>query len=204
MSFKIAALDRLIEELARLPGLGEKTAQRLAFHILKSRTGIAENLSQALTEVKAQVHDCPHCFSFTDQELCAICSAPHRLTELLCVVEDPADILRIESSLSFKGRYHVLQGVLSPLDGVGPDQIRIHELIERVKNEGIREVILALDADIEGDATSHYLTKHLKSLVLEDGPVKVSRIAHGVPIGGNLDYVDYRTLSRALENRVEQ
>jgi recombination protein RecR len=198
MAFKINALDKLIEELGRLPGLGEKTAQRLAFHILKSKSETAKRISEALLEVEAQVHPCPQCFSFTDQDLCAICSDPHRQNDLLCVVEDPADILRIEAAMQFRGRYHVLQGVLSPLDGVGPDQIRIQELMKRLDTAPISEIILALDADLEGDATALYLTK----LVKPRG-IKVTRIAHGVPIGGNLEYVDYRTLSRALENRIE-
>jgi len=200
MSFKIDALDRLVEHLSRLPGLGEKTAQRLAFHILKTKDEAISQLSQALVDVKAQVHDCPVCFNYTDRELCAVCDDANRDGHLLCVVEDAGDILRIEAAMSFKGRYHVLQGVLSPLDGVGPDQIRLVELLNRVENEGVREVVLALDADLEGDATSLYLTKTLKGRV---GDIKVTRIAHGVPIGGNLEYVDHRTLSRALENRVE-
>jgi recombination protein RecR len=199
MSYKIPSLDRLIEQLGRLPGLGEKTAQRLAFHILKAKDETITQLSQALIDVKAQVHHCPNCFNYTDLELCTICADETRQSELLCVVEDPSDILRIEGAMPFKGRYHVLQGVLSPLDGVGPDQIRLHELLARVESEGVTEVILALDADLEGDATSLYLTKLLKNR----GGVKITRIAHGVPIGGNLEYVDFRTLSRALENRVE-
>jgi recombination protein RecR len=198
MTFKIEALDRLIEELSRLPGLGEKTAQRLAFHILKSKNDMAERLSQALTDVKQQVHTCPKCFNYTDRELCFVCEDPTRDDGTLCVVEDPADILRIESAMYFKGRYHVLQGVLSPLDGIGPDQIRLSELIDRLHTEKVSEMILALDADLEGDATALYLTKLIKPL-----GVRMTRIAHGVPIGGNLDYVDSRTLSRALENRIE-
>lgn len=198
MAFKIASLDKLIDELSRLPGLGEKTAQRLAFHILKSKSEAAKRISDALLEVAAQVHPCPQCFSFTDQDVCSICNDPNRQAELLCIVEDPSDILRIEAAMQFKGRYHVLQGVLSPLDGIGPDQIRIQELLNRLDTEPISEIILALDADLEGDATALYLTK----LVKPRG-IKVTRIAHGVPIGGNLEYVDYRTLSRALENRIE-
>jgi recombination protein RecR len=198
MAFKIPALDRLIEELSRLPGLGEKTAQRLAFHILKSKNDQAQQLSQALLDLKAQVKNCPRCFSFTDKELCVFCQDTTRQGDLLCVVEDPSDILRIEAAMQFKGRYHVLQGVLSPLDGIGPDQIRLQELIDRLELEKVTEVILALDADLEGDATSLYLTKLIKPR-----GIRVTRIAHGVPIGGNLEYVDYRTLSRALENRVE-
>lgn len=200
MSFKIEALDRLVEHLSRLPGLGEKTAQRLAFHILKTKNEAITQLSQSLVDVKAQVHNCPVCFNYTDKELCAVCDDGNRDGHLLCVVEDAGDILRIEAAMSFKGRYHVLQGVLSPLDGIGPDQIRLAELVERLEKEGVTEICLALDADLEGDATCLYLTKVLKARV---STLKVSRIAHGVPIGGNLDYVDHRTLSRALENRVE-
>jgi recombination protein RecR len=198
MAFKINALDKLIEELGRLPGLGEKTAQRLAFHILKSKNETAKRIADSLLEVAAQVHPCPQCYSYTDQALCSICADSNRQADLLCVVEDPADILRIEAAMQFKGRYHVLQGVLSPLDGIGPDQIRIQELVNRLDTEPISEIILALDADLEGDATALYLTK----LVKPRG-IRVTRIAHGVPIGGNLEYVDYRTLSRALENRIE-
>lgn len=198
MTYKIEALDRLIKEFSRLPGIGGKTAQRLAFHVLTGQSDLASNLSQALLDVKAQVHSCPKCFSFTDQDLCAICADPNRQSNVFCVVEDAADILRIEASMPFKGRYHVLQGVLSPLDGVGPDQIRLNELTERIEKEQVSELILALDADIEGDATALYITNLIKPL-----GVRVTRIAQGVPIGGNLEYVDYRTLSRAIENRVE-
>lgn len=199
-TFKIDALDRLIAELSRLPGLGEKSAQRLAFHILKMKDEMACSLSQALLDLKAQVHNCPRCFNYTDQEFCSICTDENRQSDLLCVVEDAADILRIEAAMPFKGRYHVLQGVLSPLDGIGPDQIRLQELMTRLENEKISEIILALDADLEGDATSLYMTKIIKQ---NAAGTKITRIAHGVPIGGNLEYVDYRTLSRALENRVE-
>ena len=198
MKFKIAALDRLIDELMRLPGLGEKSAQRLAFHILKTKSDSAAPLSQALLDVREQVHSCPKCFSFTDQEVCGICGDPNRRSDLLCVIEDASEILRIEEAVNFAGRYHVLQGVLSPLDGIGPDQIRLQELLVRLDDEKTKEVILALDADLEGDATSLYITNLIKPR-----GIRVTRIAHGVPIGGNLEYVDSRTLSRALENRVE-
>ena len=201
MSFKIQSLDRLIEHLSRLPGLGEKTAQRLAFHILKTKDDVIKDLSQSLIEVKEKVHSCPRCFNYTDQELCAVCRDGSRDDSLLCIVEDATDILRIEEAMSFKGRFHVLQGVLSPLDGVGPDQIRLTELLSRLEAEGVREIVLALDADLEGDATCLYLTKVIRGRA--GSSIKITRIAHGVPIGGNLDYVDHRTLSRALENRVE-
>lgn len=198
MAYKIAALDNLVAELAKLPGLGEKSAQRIAFYVLRSKNNYAQALAQALLDVKSLIHDCPVCFNFTDKDLCAICADTNRSSETLCVVEDPADILRIEESGLFKPRYHVLQGVLSPLDGIGPEQIRLKELLERIENDGVKEVILALDADIEGDATCVYLTK-----LIRNHDIKVTKIAHGVPIGGNLDYVDTRTLGRALENRVE-
>ncbi len=198
MGYKIAALDNLVAELAKLPGLGEKSAQRIAFYVLRSKNQYAEKLSQALVDVKAMIHDCPKCFNFTDKDICSICADTSRPEDVLCVVEDPADILRIEESGLFRPKYHVLQGVLSPLDGMGPDQIRLKELLERVGTDPVKEVVLALDADIEGDATCVYLTKFIR-----ERNIKVTKIAHGVPIGGNLDYVDTRTLGRALENRIE-
>lgn len=210
----IPALEKLVQELSRLPGVGPKSAQRLAYFILKSSHNFPENLAQALMQVRLQVHDCPRCFSFTDQPICHFCTDPHRSDEVLCVVEEPSDILRIESSGAFKGRYHVLHGALSPLDGIGPGDLKIAELLSRV-NAGVRgqgplikEVILALDADLEGDTTVLYLTKMLmdraRSADLPPGKnLRLSRIAHGVPIGGDIDYVDDRTMSRALENRVE-
>lgn len=198
MAYKIAALDKLIAEIAKLPGLGEKSAQRMAFHILKSKTNLAENISAALLDVKAQVHTCERCFNFTDQVECSICQDSTRSDEIICIVEEAAEVIRIEESGVLRLKYHVLQGVLSPLDGVGPDQLRLKELVERLKTENIKEVVLALDADIEGDATCVYLTKLIRSY-----NIKVTRIAHGVPIGGHLDYVDARTLNRAIENRIE-
>ncbi|MBK9292832.1 MAG: recombination protein RecR [Oligoflexia bacterium] len=195
----MAALDKLIAELSRLPGLGEKSAQRITFFLLKTKTNLCEDLSQALLDVKAQVHNCTRCFNYTDSDVCAICKDANRSDEVVCVVEEPSDIIRIEeTSGGFKLKYHVLQGVLSPLDGIGPDQLRIKELIERLKEEPIKEVVLALRADIEGDATCVYLTKLIRSY-----NIKVTRIAHGVPIGGHLDYIDARTLGRAIENRIE-
>lgn len=199
----IAALEKLVQELSRLPGVGPKSAQRLAYYILKSKN-YPERLSQALMQVKLEVHDCPKCFSFTDRDICHLCTDPHRQEEILCVVEEPSDILRIESSGAFKGRYHVLHGALSPLDGVGPSDLKIAELLGRVNAglEGrvpaIKEIILALDADLEGDTTVLYLTKTLQGKNL-----RLSRIAHGVPIGSDIDYVDDRTMGRALDNRVE-
>lgn len=200
----IGALEKLVHELSRLPGIGPKTAQRLAYFILRSGGAYSERLGEALMRVQAEVHECPRCYNYTDQDLCKYCLDPHRADEVICVVEEPADIMRIESSGAFRGRYHVLHGALSPLEGIGPQDLKIRELIERVdmglSKEGpeIREIILALDADLEGDTTILYLTKQLQGKNL-----KLSRIAHGVPIGSDIDFIDDRTMGRALDNRVE-
>ena len=200
----ISALEKLVHELSRLPGIGPKTAQRLAYFILKSERQFPEKLSEALLRVRAEVHDCPRCFNFTDAEICRYCEDHHRADDSLCVVEEPADIVRIESSGAFRGRYHVLHGAISPLEGVGPHDLKIKELLRRVdegiQGEGpvIKEVIFALDADLEGDTTILYLAKQLQGKGL-----KLSRIAHGVPIGSDIDFIDDRTMGRALQNRVE-
>ncbi len=210
--FKIGALEKLIHELNRLPGVGPKTAQRLAYHILRT-PDYSDKLQTALQQVQDSVHLCAQCFSYTDEpNLCRYCTDSHRRGDLLCVVEEPADIMRVESSGVFRGKYHVLHGAISPLDNIGPQDLRIKELMERVDAglEGrslsesgepapkIIEVILALDPDLEGDTTVLYLAK-----ALADKQVKITRIASGVPIGSDIDYVDDRTLGRALENRVE-
>ncbi|KYG68787.1 recombination protein RecR [Bdellovibrio bacteriovorus] len=200
----IGALEKLVHELSRLPGIGPKTAQRLAYFILKTNNDFPERLSEALLRVKAEVHECPRCFNYTDTDLCRFCEDPHRSDESICVVEEPADIVRIESSGAFRGRYHVLHGAISPLEGIGPQDLKIKELVERVEaglsGQGpvIKEIILALDADLEGDTTILYLAKHLQGKGL-----KLSRIAHGVPIGSDIDFIDDRTMGRALQNRVE-
>lgn len=202
---KIPSLNQLVHELSRLPGIGPKTAQRLAYHILRTPNEYVQSLRDALKGVKERIHDCPMCFSFTeDESLCHMCNDPMRSTGTLCVVEDPADIERIESSGVFRGRYHVLHGAISPLDGIGPQDLKIQALLDRIAPETttesvpVTEVILALDADLEGDTTVLYLAK-----ILKDMNIKTSRIAHGVPIGGDIDYIDYRTLGRAIENRVQ-
>ncbi len=201
---KIPSLSRLVHELSRLPGIGPKTAQRLAYHILRSNTEFVLSLREALKAVKEKVHECPTCYSFTEEtESCHFCTDPLRSDISICVVEDPADIERIESSGVFRGRYHVLHGAISPLDGVHPQDLKIQALLDRIRplEDGtypVEEVILALDADLEGDTTVLYLAK-----ILKDMKIKTSRIAHGVPIGGDIDYVDYRTLGRAIENRVQ-
>lgn len=194
---KIASLEKLIHELGRLPGVGPKTAQRLAYFVLKSPEDFTRELSTALVEVREKVRQCQTCFNYTDQETCFYCQAAHRSDEILCVVEEPSDIERIESSGAYRGRYHVLHGSLSPLEGIGPRNLRLIELFERI-TVPIREVILALDADLEGDTTVLYITKHLQGK-----GVKISRIAHGIPIGSDIDFIDDRTMSKALENRVD-
>lgn len=200
----ITALEKLVHEMSRLPGIGPKTAQRLAYFILKSETEFPERLSEALLRVRAEVHECPRCYNFTDADLCRYCLDVHRADDSLCVVEEPSDIMRIESSGAFRGRYHVLHGAISPLEGIGPKELKIHELIDRVdsglrgESPVIKEIILALDADLEGDTTILYLAKQLQGKGL-----KLSRIAHGVPIGSDIDFIDDRTMGRALQNRVE-
>ncbi len=201
---RIPSLEKLVHELSRLPGIGPKTAQRLAYYILKSPIEYSKNLKEALTQVKENIKECPKCYSYTEEDICHYCNSPHRQDNSICVVEDPADIGRLESSQAFKGRYHVLHGVISPLDGISPQDLKIQPLIDKVQKglseEGpaIKEVILALDADLEGDTTALYLAKTLQQM-----GVKVSRIAHGIPIGGDIDYIDHRTLGRALENRIQ-
>lgn len=191
-------LAKLIFELAKLPGIGEKTATRLAYHILKQEDGYARALSDALLQAKTLVRLCGDCFSFTDSERCVICAAPERDRQTLCVIERPADLGSIERAHAFRGLYHVLHGVLSPLDGIGPEELKISPLLRRVSESGVREVILALNPSVEGDATSLYLTKLLKPL-----GTRVSRLAAGIPVGGQLEFTDRQTLARALENRLE-
>ena len=189
-------IQRLVQRLARLPGIGEKSATRLAFHILRAPEPQARELAQAIVEVREKIRLCSRCCNLTEDDPCAICGDARRDDSLLCVVAQPTDLLAIERSASFRGRYHVLHGVLSPLDGVGPDDLRIRELLGRLPGSSIAEVILATSPSVEGESTAMYLAKLLKPL-----GVRVSRIAAGVPIGGELEYVDQVTLGRALEGR---
>ena len=191
-------LNRLVAQLARLPGIGEKTAQRLAFHILRSPPEYARELSAAIQEVKEKVHLCARCFSLTEEDLCGFCRDDRRDERVVCVVENVADLMAIERTREFKGRYHVLHGVLSPLEGVGPDQLRIKELLVRLNEGKIEELIVATNPDVEGEATALYLTRLLKPMGL-----KVSRIAQGLPMGGDLEYADQATLAKALSARRE-
>ncbi len=189
-------IARLIEELTRLPGVGAKTASRLAMHILRSSREAAENLARAILEVKEKIRLCSLCFNLTDQDPCRICQDPRRDGEVICVVSGPEDLMALEKSGSFRGLYHVLHGVLSPLEGVGPKDLRIGELLSRLQGGKVKEVILATNPSVEGEATAQYLSQIIKPLGL-----RVTRIARGVPMGGDLQYIDQVTLSKSLENR---
>lgn len=191
-------LDKLTLALRRLPGIGPKQAERAALHLLRASRMEAESLVAALREARERVRPCSVCCDYAEGPLCSLCADPARDGSLLCVVEEPADVAAIERSRGYSGRYHVLHGSLSPLDGVGPESLRVGELVARLRRPGspVREIILALDPDTEGEATALYLARSLKEF-----PVKVTRIALGVPLGGDLDYVDERTLSSALSGR---
>ena len=193
-----AALGRLVEALRRLPGIGPKTAQRLAFHLLKQPTETVRALADALVELKARVVHCSRCFNITDENPCRICADPTRDAGLLCVVEEPNDLLAMERTGEYRGRYHVLLGALSPLDGIGPDELKVRELLARMETDPVREIILATNPNVEGDATALYLAKLLHPL-----GIRVTRIARGLPVGGDLEYADEVTLARALEGRKE-
>ncbi|MBR0206328.1 MAG: recombination protein RecR [Clostridia bacterium] len=192
----IESIERLTVQLGRLPGIGRKTAARLAYHILGVPPEQANELAQAITDARAKVHACPVCGTYTDGELCEICADPRRRADVLCVVSDPKDVIAMEKTREFNGRYHVLFGALSPMEGVGPKDIKINELLERCKSGEVKEVILATNPDVEGEATASYIARLLKPL-----GVTASRIAHGIPIGGNLEYTDEVTLAKALEGR---
>lgn len=191
-------IARLVKELAKLPGIGEKTAQRLAFHILEAGPAYAGELAAAVTGVVRDVRLCSGCQTLTDQDPCPICRDAERDASLVCVVETVPDLLAVERTHEFRGRYHVLHGALSPLDGVGPGDLKIRELLLRLEREPAAEVVVATNPDVEGEATALYLVKLLKPL-----GIKVTRIAQGVPMGGNLEYADQVTLARALAGRRE-
>ena len=192
------SVGRLIEALQRLPGIGPKTAQRLAFHVLKQPTAEVQALAEALIEVKTKIVYCSRCYNVADEDPCGICADTRRDAALLCVVEEPNDLLAMERIGEYRGRYHVLLGALSPLDGIGPDELKVRELLGRLEREPVSEVILATNPNVEGDATALYLAKLLRPL-----GVRVTRIARGLPVGGDLEYADEVTLSRALEGRRE-
>ena len=194
----IEALNALTMQLARLPGIGAKSAQRLEYHILDMPEGNARELAAAITRARDTVRYCPICGNYTDVEPCAICADAARKSDVLCVVRDARDVFAMEKLREFRGKYHVLHGTISPMDGIGPDDIRIKELLQRVEQEGVNEVILATNPDVEGEATASYIARLLKPK-----GVRVTRIAHGIPIGGNLEYVDEMTLLKAVEGRRE-
>jgi recombination protein RecR len=194
----IGPLDALIKALKRLPGVGEKTATRYAFYILNAPDNEIRDLTTTILNVKEKLRLCSQCFHLTDTDPCQICSDQRRDPSRLCIVETPLDLMAVEKAAHFRGRYHVLHGVLSPLDAIGPDDIRLPELLNRVKAEQITEVIIALNPTVEGEATATYIRDRLK-----DSGVLVSRIAYGIPIGGSLEYADPLTLTRALDNRKE-
>ncbi len=196
MNYYPASILNLIKNLSRLPGVGEKSAERFAMHILRTPRNEAEQLSRSIMEIKEKVRLCSRCFCLSDTDICNICSDRTRIPLILCVVEQPADMVAIEKSGSFKGLYHILQGVLSPMDGVGPDNIRIRELMSRIEKDRVKEVVLATSTNVEGEATASYIAQRL-----ENYPVEVTRIASGVPMGGDLKYVDQVTLKRAMETR---
>lgn len=196
MSHYPSSILNLIKNLSKLPGIGEKTAERLAIHLLRAPLKDTEQLARSILELREKIRLCSRCFALSDTELCDICSDPERDPSVLCVVEQPSEMAAIEKSGAFRGLYHILQGVLSPMDGVGPDNIRIRELITRIKAGQVREVVLATSTNVEGEATASYIAERLQRY-----PVSVSRIASGVPIGGDLKYVDQMTLKRAMETR---
>ena len=192
----IESIEKLTTQLSRLPGIGRKTAQRLAYYLLGVPREQAQELAQAILQAREQVHCCPLCGTYTDKEKCELCTDPGRSDEVICVVAEPRDVIAMEKTREFRGRYHVLFGVLSPMEGIGPGDIRINELLEKCKGGKVKEVILATNPDVEGEATASYIARLLKPL-----GVKATRIAHGVPIGGNLEYTDEVTLAKALEGR---
>ncbi len=189
-------LQSLVDELGRLPGIGPKSAQRIAFHLLKVAPEDAMRLADAIVAVKERVTLCPRCFNVAEGALCVICNDTRRDGALLCVVEDPRDIVAVEKTHEFKGRYHVLHGALNPIEGIGPDQLKLRELLERLEPEGVTEVILCTNPNLEGEATAMYVARLLKPF-----EITTTRIASGLPVGGDLEYADELTLGRALEGR---
>ena len=198
MSPYTASIARLIDELTRLPGIGEKTAQRLTFFLLKTSESDVRNLAKALLDVKEHVRYCSVCGNLTEQDPCRICTDDKRNQAIICIVEEPNDLFAIERTREFHGLYHVLMGALSPLDGIGPEDLRIQELLARLQHAPCQEIILATNPNVEGEATAMYLARLLKPLGL-----KITRIAHGLPVGGDLEYADEITMTRALEGRRE-
>jgi recombination protein RecR len=195
-SYQVPPLARLIEQFEKLPGIGKKTAQRLAFFLLNMPEGEARQFAEAIVDAKEKIHCCSVCQNLTDSDVCNVCSSVDRDRSVVCVVEDPRDVVAFERTREYNGLYHVLHGVISPMDGVGPEQLRIKELLARVGSGEVTEVIMATNPTVEGEATAMYVARLLKPL-----EVKVTRLAYGIPVGGDLEYADEVTLSRALEGR---
>lgn len=198
MSYYAGPVARLIDELARLPGIGPKTAQRLAFYLLNTPAEVARSLARAMLEARDTIHQCLICGNLTDEDTCLICRDEKRNRAIICVVEHPRDVVAMEKTRSFKGLYHVLRGVISPMEGIGPEQLTIKELLQRLGSGEAQEVILATNPSVEGDATALYLARLIKPL-----GIKVTRIAYGLPVGADLEYADAVTLGKALEGRQE-
>ena len=196
MSYYPTSIQNLIKNIAKLPSIGEKTAERLAMHILRAPRHEAEQLAQSILDIKNKVRFCARCFALSDDEICKLCSDPARDPSLLCVVEQPADMVAIEKSGAFHGMYHILSGALSPMNGIGPENIRIRELMSRIQKDQVKEVVLATSTNVEGEATASYIAQHL-----EKYQINVTRIASGVPMGGDLKYVDQVTMKKAMESR---
>ncbi len=193
-----APIATLIDRLAKMPGVGRKSAHRMAFYLLDAPKTECEKLVNAILDAKEKIHCCSICQGFTDSDPCSICQSPKRADNVICVVQSPKDVIAMEKTNEFKGKYHVLHGVISPMDGVGPDDIKIAELLKRVNAGGIDEIIMATSSTVEGEATAMYISRLLKPF-----NIKVTRIAHGLPVGGDIEYADEITLARALEGRQE-
>jgi len=198
MAYQIVPLNELINQLERLPGIGKKTATRLAYFILSQPSEYAKRFSEALVNAKEKIHYCSCCQAFTDLEVCPVCSDNTRNRSVICVVQDAKDVMAIERTREYNGLYHVLHGVISPLDGIGPEQLKIKELMARLSDEGVKEVIMATNPTVEGEATASYLSRLIKPM-----GIKISRLAYGIPVGGDLEYADEVTLTKALEGRNE-
>ena len=198
MAYRVAALDNLIEQWERLPGIGHKSAVRLAFSMLSMSAEEADRFVGAIVDARKNIHECEICCNLTDGEQCSVCSAVNRDESVICVVEEPQDVLAFERTREYQGVYHVLHGTISPMDGIGPDQLRIKQLLTRVANTDVTEVIMATNPTVEGEATAMYLSRLLKPF-----EIKVTRLAYGIPVGGDLEYADEVTLRRSLEGRSE-
>lgn len=198
MGYNIPPLARLAENFERIPGIGRKSAQRMAFYVLGLSNEQAQDFADSIVEAKQRIHCCSVCQNLTDSETCPICSNPARDHSVICVVEDAQDVMAFERTREFNGVYHVLHGVISPLDGIGPDQLRVRELLARLADDSVKEIIMATNPTVDGEATASYLSRQIKPMGL-----KVTRLAYGIPVGGSLEYADDVTLSRALEGRNE-